>query len=147
MRIEEVIKSYGHKNIQATHKSTFEVTKDKHLSRRGDCVIAIAANKGSRDLNDDLKTALQKGGKLRIVVEVDDETDVIVAWGSPKLILSHPTDMVVRKGSYVCPRTIAIDASKAARDLSRNLVAKLRNPQEVTIRLAVEHSRKAQQMH
>ena len=44
--------------------------------------------------------------------------------------------MVIRKSSYICNRTLAIKADKAAADLSRSLVEKLRKPkQNVEIKL------------
>jgi len=44
----------------------------------------------------------------------------------------------VRKSSYVCSRTLAVKANKAAKDLSRRLVEELRNPrQKVQISLTV----------
>ena len=46
--------------------------------------------------------------------------------------MSHPTDMVVRKSGYICGRTLAINADKAACDLSRALVEKLKNPEPVS---------------
>ena len=73
------------------------------------------------------------------MIEADNVKEVVSAFGSPKLILSHPTDMVVRKSSYVCDRTLAVKADKAAWDLSRKLVEKLRNPeQKVKITLTVK---------
>jgi len=73
------------------------------------------------------------------LIEADNLKEVVSAFGSPKLILSHPTDMVVRKSSYVCDRTLAVKADKAACDLSRKLVEKLRNPrQKVKITLTVK---------
>ena len=46
--------------------------------------------------------------------------------------------MVIRKSDYVCERTLAVGADKAANDLSRALVEKLKNPkQEVRISLTV----------
>ncbi|MCK4425081.1 DUF371 domain-containing protein, partial [Candidatus Bathyarchaeota archaeon] len=39
MIITETIFAYGHENIQATHRSTFEITKDARLSEKGDCVV------------------------------------------------------------------------------------------------------------
>jgi hypothetical protein len=54
-------------------------------------------------------------------------------------LLTDPADLVVRKSDYVCGRTLAILADKAAKDLSRKLVEKLRNPiQRVKITLMVE---------
>jgi hypothetical protein len=45
----------------------------------------------------------------------------------------------VRKSDYICGRTLAIRADKAAKDLSRKLVEELRNPsQRVRITLTVE---------
>jgi hypothetical protein len=47
--------------------------------------------------------------------------------------------MVVRKSSYVDDRTLAISADKAAADLSRELVEKLRNPKQkarITLKVA-----------
>jgi hypothetical protein len=48
-------------------------------------------------------------------------------------------DLVVRKSDFICNRTLAIRADKAAKDFSRNLVKKLQNPkQKVTITLSVK---------
>ena len=77
--------------------------------------------------------------KVSILIEVGTVKESINAFGSPKLILSHPKDIVVRKSSYICTRTLAINADKAAFDLSRKLVEKLRNPkQKVKITLVVK---------
>jgi len=63
----------------------------------------------------------------------------VKAFGSSRLILSHPTDIVVRKSDFICHRTLAVKADKAACDLSRALVEKLKNPEQVVkITLTVE---------
>ncbi len=139
MKVVEVITAWGHENVLATNRSTFEITKDTHLTRRGDCIIAVAANKGINDLSDEFKRALRTGAKLVVVIRVADEEEVVEARGDPKLQLSHPTDLVVRKSDYICDRTLAIGANKAAKDFSRHLVAKLKNPQQkVEVTLTVE---------
>ncbi len=139
MKVVEVITAWGQENVLATNRSTFEITKDTHLTRRGDCIIAVAANKGIDDLSDDFKKALRKDAKLVVVVRVADEEEVVEARGSPKLQLTHPTDLVVRKSDYICDRTLAIGANKAAKDFSRRLVEKLKNPeQRVKVTLTVE---------
>jgi hypothetical protein len=47
--------------------------------------------------------------------------------------------MVVRKSSYVCARTLAVKADKAAADLSRDIVQKLRDPaQKVKVTLSLK---------
>jgi hypothetical protein len=122
---------YGHRNIQATHKTTLEFTKDTHLTKRGDCIVAVAANRALADLSAKFKETLRKtNAKLTITIEVDGITEQINAQGSPSLILTHPSDLVVRKSDYVCNRTLAVHADKAACDLSRELIEKLKNPQQ-----------------
>ena len=127
----EDIVGYGHKNIQATHKTTLEFTKGKHLSKKGDCIVAVAVDKALTDLNAELKENLRKPHtKLIILIEAGGIIEQVDAHGSPQLILTHPADMVIRKSDYVCNRTLAVHADKAAQDLSRELVEKLKNPQQ-----------------
>jgi len=135
----ELIIGYGHENIQATHKTTLEFTKDKHLSKKGDCIVAVAADKALADLSAEFKENLRKPhAKLTILIEAGGIIEQVNAHGSPQLILSHPTDMVVRKSDYIGNRTLAVHADKAAQDLSKAIVEKLKNPkQKVNITLEV----------
>jgi len=139
MEITETILAFGHTNIQATHKSTLEITKEAKLSKRGDCIIAVSANKSMTDLSSEFKENLRKeNAKITILIEAEDTVEAVNALGSSRLILTHPTDMVVRKSNYICNRTLAIQADKAACDLSRDLVKRLRNPkQKVKVKLTV----------
>jgi len=139
MEVTEIILGYGHENIQATHKTTFEITKEAQLSRRGDCIIAVSANKTMTDFSSEFKmNLLKENAKITMLIEVGDAAEVVNAFGSPRLTLTHRTDMVVRKSNYICNRTLAIQADKAACDLSRKLTEKLRNPkQKVKITLTV----------
>jgi len=141
MEIAEIIFAYGHRNIQATHKSTLEITKEKQLSKKGECIIAVSADKGTADLSPEFKESLRKkNAKMTVLVEAGGIVEVVNAFGSRRLILTHSTDTVVRKSSYVCSRTLAIQADKSAGDLSRKLVEKLRNPkQKVKITLIVKN--------
>ena len=140
MEIQEVIFAYGHENVLATHKTTFEITRETFLSERGNCIIAVSADKALTDLSFKFKEGLRRENtKVSILIEVGTVKESINAFGSPKLILSHPKDIVVRKSSYICTRTLAINADKAAFDLSRKLVKKLKNPkQKVKITLVVK---------
>ena len=136
----EIIKAFGHKNIQAIHPTTLMFTKDSHLTQTGDCIIAVAADKATRDLSTEFKEKIKKpNAKLTILIEVDGLKEQINASGSPRLILSHPTDIVVRKSDYVCNRTLAVHADKSSNDLSREFIEKLNDSkQEVKITLIVE---------
>lgn len=137
--VKEVISAQGHKNILATHKTTLEFTKDRHLSKKGDCIVAVAADKALADLSVEFKENLRNPqSQLTVIIETGGFSEQVNAQGSPNLILSHPTDMIIRKSDYVCNRTLAVDADKAAQDLSRNLVEKLKNPrQKVKITLTI----------
>jgi hypothetical protein len=137
---KEVIVAHGHGNILAIHKATVEITKETHLSRSGDCIIAVGANKGMDALSLKFKENLRKDdAKIIILVEAGGVAEIINACGSSRLILAHLTDIVIRKSSYICSRTLAIHADKSADELSRDLVKKLRNPeQKVKISLIVK---------
>lgn len=136
---KEVIFGFGHENIQATHRTTLEFTKDMHLSKKGDCIVAVATDKALADLTAEFKEKLRKPqAKLTITIEADEIKDHVKARGSEQLILNHRTDCVIRKSGYVSSRTMGIHADKAAQDLSRDLVKKLKNfKQEVKIVLIV----------
>ncbi len=127
--------------MQATHHATVEFTKDKDLSKNGDCVLIVSANKGLADLSLDFKKALKKPhAKLTVKIEADDLCEEFHAEGSPHLILSNKQEIVIRKSDYISDRTLAVHADKAAKDISRQLVAKLKNPkQKAKITLAVEN--------
>jgi hypothetical protein len=128
---KEGIEAFGHRNVQAIHPSTLMITKENNLSKQGDCIVVLAADKAVADLSVEFKDKLRNPhAKLTIVIEADGLKEQINAYGSPKLILTHPTDMVIRKSDYICSRTLAIKADKAANDLSRELIEKLKNPQQ-----------------
>jgi hypothetical protein len=119
---------------------TLEVTKETHLTERGDCIIALAADKGAKDLGPEFKKlAKNEKAKITITIEADGETEVVNAYGHPQLSFTHPTDLVVRKSDYACTRTLAVHADKAAVDLKETLVKKLQDPkQRVKVTLTVE---------
>ena len=104
---------------------------EKQVSNTGDCIVAVAADKAALDLSKPFKDALKKpDAKLAIIIEAGGLTEQINASGSPKLILTHPTDIVIRKSDYISDRTLAIGADKSANDLSRELIEKLKNPKQ-----------------
>jgi len=135
-----VIFAHGHENIQATHETTFEITKEPTLTKHGDCIIAVEATKGAADLSLEFKEAARKkDAQITITIEAGELKEILRTRGSPRLLFTHPTDLVVRKTDYVCGRTLAIRADKAASDLSRKLVEKIQDSnQGIRITLAVE---------
>lgn len=137
--IREIIRCRGHENVKATHRSTLEITREDFLTPRGDCIICVSADKALSDLSEDFKEALRRGAKLRVVIRAGDVADELIAQGNPDLKLESPISMVIRKSDYVDGRTLAIRANKAAKDISRELVELLNNPEtEVIVELIIE---------
>lgn len=139
MKISEIITAYGHKNIQATHETTLEISKANNLSERGTCIVAVSADKALTDLSAQFKHNLRKeNANLTILIAAGKLAEKVNAMGSSLLVLDHPTDMVIRNSSYICARTLAIQADKAAGDLPRNFVERLKeSTQRLKITLTV----------
>jgi hypothetical protein len=138
--ITVVLFARGHENILATHKTTFEITKDKSLSKRGDCIVAVESTKAASDLPTEFKkTAKKENSDITVIIEADGLKERINAKGNQDLQFTHPTDLVVRKSDYICNRTLAIKADKAAVDISRQLIEKLKDPNQIIkVTLTVE---------
>lgn len=128
--IKGTVEFRGHPMIRGSHPTTIEVTTERYLTEEGDCIIGVAASSGCLQLDDELKEALRKKGaqvKVRIVVE--GRSFEFNAKGDPRLELSHPHDIVIRKSDFVNGRTLAIGAGMAARSIPRELIHLLKNPQ------------------
>ena len=139
--LKYIFYAYGHKKIKGTHKTTFEITKDAHLTEKGDCIIAVRSTSALMDFPDKIKNAIRStNAKIKMLLKVDNIVEEIIGFGHPQLQLSHPTDIVCRKSTYICPRTLMINSNKAAKDLSRNLIKKLQNENtKIEITVVVYH--------
>jgi hypothetical protein len=137
--IEKII-ARGHKNIRATHKTTFEITREKKISTRADCIIAVDASSAATNLTEEFKKYAKKiDAIIQVIIEVDGLIEQITGKGSPLLTFSHPTDLVGRKSAFISDRTLLINSDKAAIDLDRRLVEKLKKPDtEIKITLKVK---------
>lgn len=128
----------GHKNVTSLHKSTFEITKDAEIGPAADCIIGVDMDMTMLNFPEEFRERIADSN-TKIIVELKTENgfDTITGWGHEDLTLTHPTDIVIRKSDYVCPRTLMVRADKAARDLDRDLVCDLKNEKtlEVCIKL------------
>src|SRR3989338_6991498 len=115
--------AYGHPNILATHPNTIEFTKDKELSLEGDCIIGVKAD----FLLKDIKKIVAKE-QIKITVKVDKFKEEISA--QTNRLFNHDTELVIRKSDFLSDRTLGIKADKAAVDLARRLVEKLKDPKQ-----------------
>jgi hypothetical protein len=128
MRVIEVIEASGHPKIRASHTTTLEITKDADLTERGDCIVATSASKGAADLSPEFsKQVKNDAARVALTIKVANLSETITGRGDRRLFLSHPTDLVVRKSGYVCPRTLMVRADRSASDLSREFARLLRD--------------------
>jgi hypothetical protein len=123
----------GHANVKAVHRSTLEFTKDNFLTPRGDCILGISSEKAVSDLNQSVKSLIQSGSNVYVVVVVEGAYDIIRAVGSRLLTLSDKNKMIVRKSDFISDSTLAIKANKSAADINRDLVDKLRRGSKGTV--------------
>ena len=91
--------------------------------------------KGHKNVSSMHKSTFEITKDLEITVILDTENghDEIVGFGHENLTLTHPTDIVCRTSDYVCPRTLMINADKAARDLDSDLIEDLKNEKEMEV--------------
>ncbi|MGD2250647.1 MAG: DUF371 domain-containing protein [Candidatus Methanofastidiosia archaeon] len=119
------ITAYGHPNILATHPTTLEVTTESFVTKKGDCIIGVKASHSVADIRDTLLPL--KGSHIDITFSVQNITETVTGFLHPDLLFTNTISMVLRKSSFICPRTLVVHADKAAQDLSRTLVEKMRH--------------------
>ncbi|MFW9987484.1 MAG: DUF371 domain-containing protein, partial [Candidatus Odinarchaeota archaeon] len=112
MVVLETISAYGHKNILCTHSTTIEITKEKNLTKKGNCIIGINASKACFDLDPILKKNIKKGNKIKIILKLGNLQDSFYGLGNKNLRLLDKKDMVFRKSRFICDRTVLIDCTK-----------------------------------
>ncbi len=116
--------AHGHKNVLSTHRNTIEFTHDKDLTQNGDCILGVEA-----DYSVDKIKAAHFCGKIKIHMSVDNLSDEIIADYNPLFADLH--EMVIRRSNYEDKRTFAIRADKAAKDIKREIVEKMKNPHAI----------------
>ena len=128
LKIVEEFKARGHPNVMATHPTTLEITKDFSITKKGDCIVAVEATKGLMELSEEFR-AVCMNDKSRILVELHASGMVerVVGRGSHLLTLSDEEELVIRKSTYVSNRTLMVDADKAAADLRRQFIRRLKS--------------------
>ena len=121
---------FGHRNVQSFHARTVEITKDDHLTLRGDCIIGVRASRACADLDPSLKSRVMKNDSfVKIEIIVGNDVYPIAGSGDKRLTLENRHDIVIRKTSFVCPRTLSIRCDKASSDIPRGMVDALKNPE------------------
>ena len=58
MEAQETIHCRGHPLVLGNHPTTFEVTAEDHLTKNGNCIIGVAADKGCKGLSAEFRRVL-----------------------------------------------------------------------------------------
>jgi len=124
-----IFHAWGDEGITATHKTTFEITKDDYVTIKGDCIIGINSDFDGEALRQFVK----KFTKVRIILRTGALKQVINALTNPDF--DDDREFVVRMGVHKDKRTFAICADKSAKYLDREFVDALQtgSPMEVDI--------------
>ena len=132
--------AYGHENILATHKTTLEFTKDKFLTKKGDCILGLNSDFQLREIKkfiNHLKNKKENNyyhDKIKIILKINiknmknkkiitDEINCVLN----KNFDSHE-EMVIRKSDYTDKRTFAINANKAVCDINADIIDAMKDP-------------------
>jgi hypothetical protein len=136
--LRETVSFRGHRMVGSSHPTTIEVTTEGHLSENGDCIIGVEASKGCAQLDERIKAGLRREGARAVIKIIAGSLSFEVrASGDPRLELSNPHEMVIRRSDFVSDRTLAVHADAAARDIPREMVRLLKDPATVG-RLEIE---------
>ncbi|MDD1727830.1 MAG: DUF371 domain-containing protein, partial [Methanospirillum sp.] len=105
----------------------------------GTCIIAVRSEKGAADLSDTFKD-LMRSPACRLTTELvcGDAKVIIISSGSPHLLLNHPTDLVWRRSSFTCGRTIGLYSDHTASTLPRAMITLLKKGEELDVILTAE---------
>ncbi len=125
-------RAFGHGNVIGEHGTTVEITSEASLTRRGTCIVGVRAEQTLAALNSTIKAlAASQKTSIALRLTVEEETEEIRGRGDPRLTYSDPVSLVARKSSFVCGRTLMVQADKAASDLDRSFIEKLKNPDAI----------------
>lgn len=137
MRYSIQFKAQGHPNITSRHKTTLMTTTEPHVTKRGDCIVAVNAETGLAQLPTEVKQAARDPDTIIVfTLQTDNQLFTVKGKGHPKLTYADPIDMVARKSNFTCDRTLMVASNKASLDLPPSLVDEIRDPEtRITIKI------------
>jgi len=130
-------KAKGHPMVRATHRSTLEITTEDRLTERGDCIIAVSSSIAPSQVPDEIKRMIRKSARIEVLLSCGGILAVVNGQGHESLPLSSDRCFILRKSAYISPETLAIRCDKAAKDIDRRLIEKLREGKELEINVKV----------
>jgi len=118
----------GHKNIRSLHPKTIEITTEPNLTLNGDCIIGVEASCGCNDIPEQMKSLMRNSkSEILFTISVKDVSFKVKGIGHENLILTNPHDIVIRKSSFICPRTLAIHCDLASDSIPRQMIKNLQS--------------------
>ncbi|MCX6710377.1 MAG: DUF371 domain-containing protein [Candidatus Woesearchaeota archaeon] len=131
-----VFHAYGHWNVLSLHRNTIEFTKHGNLTKRGDCILAVRSDFSLSEIRKFLKKIPKE---KRMIIKISGNGFLEEISCKPNPDFSSQEEIVIRKGFFLSERTLGNDADKAAKDIGRAFVKKLKNPEfMIEIELAEE---------
>jgi len=130
MLFKERILSKGHQNVLGMHKSTLEITKDTHLTLKGDCILGIGIESNFL-LSPRLIQLLKRDCQVTVKLQCGTLSDSFSGRGHHDLQLTHPHDLVFRKSEFIDERTALIKCDKSVIDIDRNIIKSLQDPTKI----------------
>lgn len=125
----DAVEFRGHPLVKSTHQTTIEVTAEEYLTEEGECIIGVGASKGCAGLSPDVQAGIRRqGSRVTVRILAHALSFEVKAWGDPRLRLSDPRDLVIRRSDFASDRTLAVRADAAARDIPREMVRLLKDP-------------------
>ena len=138
MEAQETIRCRGHPLVLGTHPTTFEVTREEHLTENGNCIVGVGADKGCAGLSPEFKECLAHDDAVLVTRLLAGGVEAVIrSRGADGLLLNHSTDMVWRRSMFTCGRTIGICSDQVAASLPRALIEVLKTGAEMTVTLTV----------
>ena len=117
----------GHLNVRGVHKTTLEFTKSANLRPEGDCVIVVNADFDATKI----KHLAHECNKIRITICAGLLSESVEAITNKRF--DADDELVIRIGEFDSARTLGIRANKAALHLLRDLIEKLKDPQQKVV--------------
>ena len=111
------IRARGHADVRARHPKTIELTADADLTRRGTCIIGVAADLERARLAD-------LDGPVVVTFTCNDVTDVVRGIANTRYDATTGR-LVIRRSYHRAPDTLVVGADRGSADLDRALVAAL----------------------
>ena len=120
-------RAYGHENVIGEHKTTVELTSEDHITKRGACIVGVSADISLNQLDTKIKRLASSSNTVIVLrMCINGLTEEVTGTGSPGLTYADSTSMVARTSTFECDRTLMVNADKAASDLNRNFIDRLK---------------------